>query len=49
MFTTGSRVVFTTHDRVDTYHQALVAAVYDDVAGKALVAARASLRRLRCR
>ena len=49
MSTTHSRLVPTTHDRIDTYHRPDVAADYDDVAGKAAGMPDISLRWLRWR
>ena len=49
MSTTHSRLVSTTHDRIDAYHRPDVAADYDDVAGKAAGMPDISLRRLRWR
>jgi hypothetical protein len=43
------RPVYATHSRVDVYHRASVAAVYDDAAGKAVGVLSASFRRLRWR
>jgi hypothetical protein len=49
MSTTHSRLVPTTHDRIDAYHRPDVAADYDDVAGKAAGMPDISLRWLRWR